>query len=136
MLFVIYYDPTDPDAAEAEDREIFTPGMGGVINEAGERDTDAMLKHDDAFFLETSVEEKSKGKRRQFIFFVLFHIGVVIVISVGFILMLATGTTSHAVVTYADVLGLISSLIVFAQFTPQIYVTWRLKVGRQRTRQL
>ena len=133
VFFVAYYDPTDPDAVEAVDREIFTPGSSGkVINEVGERDTDAMLSGYDDYSLETSVEETSKGKRRQFLYFVLFHLGVIVVISVGVIMMLVTGPSSTEVVTYADALGIISSLIVFAQFTPQIYVTWKLKVDDLR----
>mmetsp|Transcript_8423 Transcript_8423/g.35215 ORF Transcript_8423/g.35215 Transcript_8423/m.35215 type:complete len:321 (-) Transcript_8423:48-1010(-) len=125
ILYVVFYTPTEPAIVAHElgwDDEIDAHAPPGDLNTApGE----AVEVGDGA--IPVSKEYVKQARRKQLIFFVLFNLLVAVCIAAGFIFMWITYPYSPLVVWYSYGLSAIGVLAVLFQFTPQIYMTYKIK---------
>lgn len=73
-------------------------------------------------------EERRREQKKQVIYFMIYHICTFLTILIGFVMIWIWGPKNKGVVYYAFFLGILSAVVVFVQFTPQIYITYKLKV--------
>ena len=127
VFYVIYYDPTDlssadnlNDSEEGEQVSLVTPYEGRELS-ADERE--ALLKN------KISPAARAIEKKKQMIYFVIYHICTFIVIFIGYMMIVIGGPYNTAIIWYSYILGAISAVVVLIQFSPQIYITYKLKVS-------
>lgn len=118
ICYVIYYDPVGPpDMVEPQNQELDMEYSDAVFDIT-----------DKAMIDQPQVDKKrQQGRRTQIIIFIVYYIFTAIAVSVGFVMIFAAGPYSPPILFYSLCITTVGVLSVLIQFTPQIYVTWKLK---------
>ena len=111
ILYVIYYDRTDTSSP---------------IVDKNDESLEAFLE-DEEEITKKRVRRNHERQLQIIIFFVYLALMLFCVV-LGYILLLSTGPYSPVLNGYAVTLGIIGVVAVLFQFTPQIYVTYKIKV--------
>lgn len=116
---MIYYDPVGPpEMVEAQNQEVDMEYSDAVFDIT-----------DKAMIDQPQVGKKrQEGRRTQIIIFIVYYILTAIAVLVGFVMIFAAGPYAPPIIFYSYCITTVGVLSVLIQFTPQIYVTWKLKV--------
>lgn len=134
---MIFYTPTVPEVIEEElgydklgqDEEAvqMREAHFGVNTAESDEELDPELETT-AVALDARTQLVVKlARRQQVLLFFCFNIVVVVTIAMGFLFMWATYPYSPIIVWYSYGLSAIGVLAVLFQFTPQIYLTYKIK---------